>query len=54
MMQPQVAKDSENEGIILVMGVTGAGKSYFINQLHPNSVKEGDTLEAGKHPEQES
>ncbi|KAF2463833.1 uncharacterized protein BDR25DRAFT_297417 [Lindgomyces ingoldianus] len=33
-----------SESLILVMGVTGAGKSYFINQLKPNSVTEGHSL----------
>ncbi|KAH6629362.1 hypothetical protein C7974DRAFT_185147 [Boeremia exigua] len=31
----------QSDSLILVMGVTGAGKSYFINQLKPNSVAEG-------------
>lgn len=33
-----------SESLILVMGVTGAGKSYFINQLKPNSVTEGHSI----------
>ncbi|KAK4227137.1 P-loop containing nucleoside triphosphate hydrolase protein [Podospora fimiseda] len=36
-----------NEGVILVLGVTGAGKSYFINQLKtrgPVTVAEGHSL----------
>ncbi|KAH7385572.1 P-loop containing nucleoside triphosphate hydrolase protein [Phaeosphaeria sp. MPI-PUGE-AT-0046c] len=31
----------QSESLVLVMGVTGAGKSYFINKLKPNSVAEG-------------
>jgi predicted GTPase len=37
---------SENQ--VLVMGVTGAGKSYFINRLIPDSVAEGHGLESGE------
>ncbi|KAK4638732.1 hypothetical protein QC761_704930 [Podospora bellae-mahoneyi] len=42
--------DSERDGIILLLGVTGAGKSYFINQLKKKGpvterpVREGHTL----------
>jgi predicted GTPase len=37
--------------MILVMGVTGAGKSYFINQLAGReAVKEGDSLDPCKSP----
>lgn len=42
--------DDSSEGVILVMGVTGAGKSYFLNQLKEQSVKEGHTLFAGRRP----
>lgn len=38
-----------SESLILVMGVTGAGKSYFINKLNPGSVAEGDGLGSRKH-----
>lgn len=38
-----------SESLILVMGVTGAGKSYFINKLKPGSVAEGDGLGSRKH-----
>lgn len=35
--------------MIVVMGVTGAGKSYFINQLAGKEiVKEGSTLDSCK------
>ena len=34
-------------GMVLVMGVTGSGKSYFINKLAEGSVKEGPGLQAG-------
>ncbi|CZR55811.1 uncharacterized protein PAC_05699 [Phialocephala subalpina] len=33
-----------NEGMVLVMGVTGAGKSYFVNKLKEGSTVEGATL----------
>ncbi|KAF2258544.1 hypothetical protein CC78DRAFT_426885, partial [Lojkania enalia] len=33
-----------HQSIVLVMGVTGAGKSYFINKLRPDSVIEGHGL----------
>ncbi|KAH7146868.1 P-loop containing nucleoside triphosphate hydrolase protein [Dactylonectria estremocensis] len=36
--------DFSSEGIILVLGVTGAGKSYFLNQLKSHSVEEGHSL----------
>ncbi|KAK3935665.1 P-loop containing nucleoside triphosphate hydrolase protein [Diplogelasinospora grovesii] len=35
---------TESDGIILLMGVTGAGKSYFLNQLKAGSVGEGHGL----------
>ncbi|RSL49414.1 hypothetical protein CEP54_012460 [Fusarium duplospermum] len=38
--------DFSNEGIILVLGVTGAGKSYFLNKLGAHGVKEGHGLES--------
>lgn len=36
--------DFSNEGIILLLGVTGAGKSFFLNQLKQGSAVEGHTL----------
>ncbi|KAF4343937.1 triacylglycerol lipase II precursor [Fusarium beomiforme] len=36
--------EDPSDGIILVMGVTGAGKSYFLNQLKSQSVSEGHSL----------
>lgn len=39
------ALDSE-QGMVLVMGVTGTGKSYFINSLKEGSVVVGSTLES--------
>lgn len=39
--------DFSNEGIILVLGVTGAGKSYFLNKLGAQGVKEGHGLQSG-------
>ncbi|KAI8723146.1 AIG1-type G domain-containing protein [Fusarium sp. LHS14.1] len=38
--------DYSNEGIILVLGVTGSGKSYFLNKLRSHSVKEGHSLQS--------
>lgn len=38
----------KSESLILVMGVTGAGKSYFINKLKANSVAEGHDLTSRK------
>ncbi|KAF5240336.1 hypothetical protein FANTH_9596 [Fusarium anthophilum] len=39
--------DNRSDGVILVMGVTGAGKSYFLNQLKSESVAEGHSLFSG-------
>ncbi|KAK3391792.1 P-loop containing nucleoside triphosphate hydrolase protein, partial [Sordaria brevicollis] len=36
----------EKEGIVLVMGVTGVGKSSFIDKLLPGSVEVGHTMES--------
>lgn len=37
----------ESPSMILVMGVTGAGKSYFINKLvGREAVREGDKLDS--------
>ena len=36
--------EPKDHDMILVMGVTGAGKSYFINKLTEESVVEGNTL----------
>jgi hypothetical protein len=33
--------------MILVMGVTGAGKSFFVNKVASGSVREGATLRSG-------
>lgn len=40
-------EDETTYSMILVMGLTGSGKSYFINQLVAGSVKEGDSLASG-------
>ncbi|KAM7222485.1 P-loop containing nucleoside triphosphate hydrolase protein [Rhypophila decipiens] len=37
---------ADTDGIVLVMGVTGSGKSTFINTLKPGSVIVGDGLES--------
>ncbi|KAM5357310.1 hypothetical protein ACJZ2D_016396 [Fusarium nematophilum] len=34
----------DSEGVILVMGATGAGKSYFVNQLKRGGAREGHSL----------
>lgn len=34
--------------MVLVMGVTGAGKSYFVNKLKEGAVVEGDGLESSE------
>ncbi|KAL2691414.1 hypothetical protein Neosp_001799 [[Neocosmospora] mangrovei] len=36
--------DFTNEGLILLLGVTGSGKTYFLNKLKRHSVKEGHGL----------
>ena len=44
-----MAGDVENPiDMVLVMGITGAGKSYFINKLKDGAVVEGDSLESSK------
>lgn len=39
---------AETDGMVLVMGVTGSGKSTLIHTLKPNSVHVGDGLESCK------
>jgi hypothetical protein len=39
--------DDAEFSMILVMGVTGSGKSYFVNQLQSGSARVGHTLESG-------
>jgi predicted GTPase len=36
--------EAEPCDMILVMGLTGAGKSYFVNMLTDGTVAEGETL----------
>jgi predicted GTPase len=43
-----VFEDDTRYSMILVMGLTGSGKSYFINQLVAGSVKEGHGMASGK------
>ena len=43
-------EEKESPSMVVVMGVTGAGKSYFINKLAGKEVvKEGPDLESCKH-----
>jgi len=48
----QITSDSadgtERIGMILVMGMTGVGKSYFINQLAEGTVQEGPGLRSSR------
>ncbi|KAK3391789.1 P-loop containing nucleoside triphosphate hydrolase protein [Sordaria brevicollis] len=45
-------RDPRTDGMVLVMGVTGAGKSTFINTLKPGSVTVGHDLESTQAPPQ--
>jgi hypothetical protein len=40
--------DENSDGLIVVLGVTGAGKSYFINCLKSGAAKEGKQLHSGE------
>jgi signal recognition particle GTPase len=42
-----VPNNNTNCSMILVMGVTGSGKSYFINKLAKNAVVEGHSVRSG-------
>jgi predicted GTPase len=44
------AHSKGEQGMVLVMGVTGAGKSYFINRLKDGSVVEGSTMDSCEFP----
>jgi predicted GTPase len=44
------ARSRGEQGMVLVMGVTGAGKSYFINRLKDGSVVEGSTMDSCEFP----
>lgn len=48
VMEATDKPDYVDEGIILVLGSTGSGKSYLLNQLKEGSAKEGHTLSSGK------
>jgi len=41
---------ASEQGMVLVMGVTGTGKSYFVNQLKTGAVVEGSTLDSCLYP----
>jgi ABC-type uncharacterized transport system ATPase component len=46
-MIPNMKEEKESPSMVVVMGVTGAGKSYFINKLAGKEVvKEGPDLES--------
>jgi predicted GTPase len=41
---PDMSPPNSEQGMVLVMGITGSGKSYFVNQLNPGAASEGSTL----------
>jgi predicted GTPase len=46
-LQPEARSQEEKLCMVVVMGVTGAGKSYFINKLAGREVtEEGNSLHA--------
>ena len=45
---PEAAATTDRVGMILVMGVTGAGKSYFINKIAEDTVQEGPGLRSSE------
>jgi Tfp pilus assembly pilus retraction ATPase PilT len=45
-MENNIVTSNSEQGMVLVMGITGSGKSYFVNQLKAGAVAEGDTLES--------
>jgi predicted GTPase len=40
--------DNVVQNLVLVMGLTGAGKSYFVNKLSGKNLQEGHTLASCK------
>ena len=40
------SNSNQSVEMVLVMGVTGAGKSYFINRLKEGAVEEGEGLQS--------
>jgi len=46
----QMESFPDSEGMVLVMGVTGAGKSTFVNTLKPDSVKVTEGLGSSAYP----
>jgi predicted GTPase len=38
--------DEAAEGMVLVMGITGSGKSYFVNKLKEGATVIGDTMDS--------
>jgi predicted GTPase len=45
-------EDDIEYSMILVMGVTGSGKSYFVNKLQAGAAVEGHNLNAGRSKSQ--
>jgi predicted GTPase len=43
-----IYENDEQVSMILIMGVTGSGKSYFINKLADGAVVEGHSLKSSK------
>jgi len=40
--------ETVDQNLVLVMGLTGAGKSYFINKLSGQNLQEGHNLASCK------
>jgi len=46
-LSSKMPQASTNEqGMVLVMGITGTGKSFFVNKLKEGSVAEGSTMDS--------
>ncbi len=44
----KMSASNYEQGMVLVMGIPGSGKSYFVNRLKDGAVLEGDTMESCK------
>lgn len=50
MEEREAMNDEHLKGIILLVGVTGAGKSYFLNKLIGDEiVREGHNINSGPY-----